>query len=155
MNLGLVSTIIPVWNRPVLLRDAVASVLAQTHRPIEIIIVDDGSTDETGGVVDVLRDAYPDVVQALHIANGGPGVAREAGRRIVRGEYVQHLDSDDLLLPRKFELQVAALRSAPDCGVAYGWTRFRHADGRLEKRPWKRSGERIATMFPAMLQSRW
>ena len=155
MSLPLVSTIVPVWNRHSMLREAVASVLAQTYRPIEIVIVDDGSTDATPAVADELADAHAGIIRVLRIENGGPGVAREAGRRVVRGEYVQHLDSDDLLLPRKFELQVAALQAAPECGVAYGWTRLRHADGRVEPEPWKRSGEKIDTMFPAMLASRW
>jgi glycosyltransferase involved in cell wall biosynthesis len=151
----LVTTILPVYNRPVMLRDAVASVLAQTYRPVEIVIIDDGSTDETPDVADALARTHPDIIRVVHISNGGPGVAREAGRQLARGEYIQHLDSDDVLLPRKFEQQVAALRNAPECGAAYGWTRFRHADGRTEQAPWKRSGERIETMFPAMLASRW
>ena len=152
---ALVSTIIPVWNRPSLLREAVASVLAQTYRPIEIIIVDDGSTDETPAVADALAREHAGIVTAIHIANGGAGVAREAGRRAARGEYIQHLDSDDILVPRKFAMQVAALQESPDCGAAYGWTRFRRHDGRVEPRPWKRSGERIETMFPSMLTMRW
>jgi glycosyltransferase involved in cell wall biosynthesis len=151
---ALVSTIIPVWNRPALLGEAVASVLAQSYRPIEIIIVDDGSTDDTAAAAAALAREHAGVVKAIHIANGGPGVAREAGRCIARGEYIQHLDSDDVLLPGKFAMQVAALE-ASECGAAYGWTRFRHHDGRLEPRPWKRSGERIETMFPSMLTMRW
>ncbi len=148
----LVSVIIPVLNRAAMLVEAVDSALAQTHRPIEIIIVDDGSTDDTARVADELAS---DSVRVVHQANRGPGAAREAGRRLARGELIQHLDSDDLLLPRKFELQVAALRARPDCGAAYGWTRLRRSDGSVEPRPWKRSGERIEAMFPAMLQSRW
>jgi glycosyltransferase involved in cell wall biosynthesis len=151
----LVTTIIPVFNRPALLTEAVESVLGQTYRPIEIIIVDDGSTDETPAVADALAARHEGVVRAIHIVNGGPGLAREAGRRVARGHYIQHLDSDDLLLPRKFELQVAALEAWPDCGATYGWTRFRHYDGRVEPRPWKRSGDRIETMFPSMLTMRW
>jgi len=153
--MALVSTIIPVWNRPSLLREAVASVLAQDYRPIEIIIVDDGSTDETAAVADALAREHEGIVTAIHIENGGAGVAREAGRLAARGEYIQHLDSDDVLLPGKFAMQVAALESSPECGAAYGWTRFRHHDGRVEPLPWKRSGERIATMFPSMLTMRW
>jgi hypothetical protein len=152
---ALVSTIIPVWNRPALLAEAVASVLAQSYRPIEIIIVDDGSTDDTAAVADALAREHADVVKAIHIANGGPGLAREAGRCVARGEYIQHLDSDDILLPGKFAMQVAALEASPECGAAYGWTRFRHHDGRVEPRPWKRSGERIETVFPSMLTMRW
>jgi hypothetical protein len=68
---------------------------------------------------------------------------------------VQYLDCTDVLLPRKFELQVAALRYCFYCGVAYGWTRYRHADGRVEPEPWKRTGERIEMMFPSMIASRW
>lgn len=154
MQEGLVTTIIPVYNRAAMLAEAVGSVLAQTYRPIEILIVDDGSTDDTPAVADRLAREH-DEIRVLHRPNGGPGAAREAGRGAARGEYIQHLDSDDVLLPRKFELQVAGLRAHPDCDAAYGWTRLRHADGRAEERPWKRSGERIGTMFPAMLQSRW
>src|SRR3954453_5928382 len=152
---ALVSTIIPVWNRAALLAEAVASVLAQDYRPIEIIIVDDGSTDDTVAVADALAREHAGIVTAIHIANGGPGVAREAGRCVARGEYIQHLDSDDILLPGKFSVQVAALEASPECGAAYGWTRFRHHGGRIEPLPWKRSGERIATMFPSMLTMRW
>ena len=150
----LVSTVIPVFNRAAMLREAVASVVAQTYRPIEIVIVDDGSTDDTTETAEALAAEYPEI-RVIHQPNGGVGRAREAGRLAARGDYIQHLDSDDLLLPEKFALQVGALQSRPQCGAAYGWTRLRHADGRVEPRPWKRSGERIETMFPAMLQSRW
>jgi glycosyltransferase involved in cell wall biosynthesis len=71
---GLVSTIIPVQNRPALLHKRVASVLAQTYRPIEIIIV-----DETGPKVEALAEAHPEV-RAIHHENGGRGAARETGR---------------------------------------------------------------------------
>jgi hypothetical protein len=151
----LVTTIIPVFNRPTLLIEAVESVLAQTHRPIEVIIVDDGSTDETPAVAGKLAGQHDGIIRVIHTTNGGPGHAREAGRLAARGDYIQHLDSDDLLLPRKFEMQIAALETSPDCDVAYGWTRFRHHDGRVEPLPWKRSGERIETMFPSMLTMRW
>lgn len=154
MNEALVSTIIPVFNRAAMLREAVESVLAQTYRPIEVIVVDDGSTDETGAVADELATRHSEV-RVIHQQNGGPGLAREAGRMLARGAYIQHLDSDDLLLPCKFELQLAALEASPQCGAAYGWTRFRRRNGTVEPRPWKRSGERIETMFPSMLTSRW
>ena len=151
---GLVSTIIPVFNRPRLLSEAVASVVAQTYRPIEIILVDDGSTDDTPEVVKALHENYPEYIRALRTDNTGPGLAREAGRLIAQGEYIQYLDSDDLLLERKFELQVKGLLAHSECKVSYGMTRFRHADGGVEPTPWKRSGERIAEMFPSFLKSR-
>jgi glycosyltransferase involved in cell wall biosynthesis len=155
MEPALVSTIIPVFNRATMLREAVASVIAQTYRPIEIIVVDDGSTDDTNDVADALAREHGGIIRAIHVPNGGPGHAREAGRALTRGEFVQYLDSDDVLLPRKFELQAAALQSRPECGAAYGWTREIDSDGNRAGLPRKRTGERIETMFPSMLTSRW
>ena len=152
---GLVSTIIPVHNRAHLLREAVASVLMQTYRPIEIIIVDDGSTDETFQTADALMAECPKETRVLHQPNAGPGLAREAGRLAAKGEFIQYLDSDDVLLPRKFELQVETLRQRPDCGVAYGKTNYRAGNLDIEPYPWKRTGEYIEWMFPSFLQSRW
>jgi glycosyltransferase involved in cell wall biosynthesis len=152
---GLVTTIIPVHNRAALLCEAVASVLGQTYRPIEVIIIDDGSTDSTWRAVDHLARQYPKQIRAIHQANTGPGLAREAGRQLARGEFIQYLDSDDVLLPEKFELQVAGLRARPECGVSYGKTRYRYSDGTIEARAWKGSGERVETMFPSFLESRW
>jgi len=151
---GLVSTIIPVFNRAEMLRASVSSVIEQTYRPIEIVLVDDGSTDSTPAVVLELEATYAEVI-ATRIPNSGPGTAREAGRRLARGEFIQHLDSDDVLYPDKFQLQVTSLHAHPDCGAAYGWTRLRLEDGTTLPNPWKRSGDSIATMFPAMLASRW
>lgn len=152
---GLVSTIIPVYNRAAMLREAVASVLAQTHRPIEILIVDDGSTDDTARVADKLAQMHPQEIRVIHQGNTGAGLAREAGRQTARGEFIQHLDSDDLLLPQKFEKQVEGLRAHPECGVAYGKTRISMRGESSAPAAWKRTGEGIATMFPSFLQSRW
>ncbi len=152
---GLVSTVIPVHNRSRLLIEAVQSVLDQSYRPIEIIVVDDGSTDSTGDVVDQLSARHRKTIVAIHIANRGPGLAREVGRQAANGEFVQYLDSDDVLLPEKFERQALGLLAHPDCGVSYGWTQYRHADGTVETSPWKGSGERVETMLPSFLRSRW
>ena len=155
MRPGLVTTILPVYNRAAMLREAAATVLAQTYRNIELIIVDDGSTDETGSVADAIAAEHPDIVRVIHQPNAGVGPARETGRLAAQGEYIQHLDSDDLLYPRKFEMQVAGLEAHPECGASYGWTADHLPDGQLRPQPGRRTGERIETMFPAMLQSRW
>jgi glycosyltransferase involved in cell wall biosynthesis len=154
MQPALVTTIIPVFNRAAMLREAVASVLAQTYRPIEIIVVDDGSTDDTASAADAMARLHPEV-RVLHQSNTGVGGAREAGRLAANGEFIQHLDSDDLLEPRKFELQVAGLRRHPECDVSYGWTRMRFRDGSVHPKPWKRTGEEMGSIFPAMLETRW
>jgi glycosyltransferase involved in cell wall biosynthesis len=151
---NLVSTIIPVHNRAKMLRDAVSSVLAQSYRPIEIIIVDDGSTDETTEVVEELAASH-DEVRSVYQGNAGPGAAREAGRQLACGAFIQYLDSDDLLLPTKFELQVEALRRNPGTQICYGKTRFYQYGEQPSNIPWKRTGERIPRMFPSFLSSRW
>ena len=152
---NLVSTIIPVYNRPQMVMKAVESVRAQTYRPIEIILVDDGSTDETPGVLDQMALDHPDTIRVLHKENGGPGLAREAGRLVARGEFVQYLDSDDWLLPEKFEIQVRALRDHPECGIAYGISRLVDEKGNTLKEPSKWTGRRYEYLFPALLVDRW
>ncbi len=155
MTEGLVSTIIPVFNRSEMLKEAVASVLAQSYRPVEIIIVDDGSTDATPEVASGLARDYAAEVTVIVKENGGPGPAREAGLLVTHGEFIQYLDSDDLLMPDKFLRQVTGLRHFPECGVSYGKTRFVRNGAVPADIPWKRTGERIETMFPSFLRSRW
>lgn len=135
--------------------EAVNSVLEQTYRPIEVVVVDDGSTDSTRDVVQQLGERHPGIVRPVRVNNAGPGVAREAGRLVVRGEYIQYLDSDDILMPSKFQRQVAGLIADVQCGVAYGKTRHYHIDQGPQDLAWKRTGEIIETMFPSFLQSRW
>lgn len=147
----MVSTIIPVYNRDAMLREAVASVLAQTWRPIEIIIVDDGSTDDTPRAMAELQGLHPETIRLLRQGNAGPGAARQAGIALVRGEFVQFLDSDDVLLPEKFALQVAGLRSDPEAGIAYGKTYTREHGIRLAGSA-QHTGERHRTLFPALLR---
>ena len=152
---SLVSTIIPVYNRAIFLRDAVKSVLTQSHRPIEIILVDDGSTDNTAQKVSELAIQHPETIRSIRIANSGPGGAREQGRLLARGEFLQYLDSDDELLPCKFEVQVKALNEHPECGVAYGKTRLIDESGNVLKAPFKSSGVAMDQLFPALLVDRW
>jgi len=151
---GLVSTVIPVNNRASMLREAVSSVIAQTYRPIEVVIVDDGSTDNTPETISELAAAHVEV-RAIRITNSGPGAAREAGRLIARGDYVQYLDSDDLLLPQKFESQVQALQKDPKRGVAYGWTKYLDSSGTEISCTWKSANQRQETILPSFLVSRW
>lgn len=152
---GLVSTIIPVYNRPQMLREAVESVLAQTYRSIEIIISDDGSIDDTPQIISQLEQEYPDIIRAVHNSNQGAGPAREAGRQIARGEFIQYLDSDDLLRPRKFEIMVEALRKNPDCGAAYGYICLHPENEEPLEKPYKWTGRTYPTLFPWLLVDRW
>lgn len=152
---GLVSCIIPVYNRAVFLKQAVESVLQQTYRPIEIVLVDDGSTDGTAQEVDRLAARYPDEIRVVHQDNAGPGAAREAGRLIAKGEYIQYLDSDDVLLPGKFEKLVGLLRLQPDCGIAYGVTALVNQSLEIIEPVYKETGVEHKFLFPKLLVERW
>jgi glycosyltransferase involved in cell wall biosynthesis len=112
----LVSIIIPAFNERDWICDAIDSALAQTHPACEIVVVDDGSTD---GTADVVRARYGPTVGCIRQPNSGLPAARNAGLRSAKGEYVQFLDADDLLLPTKVALHVAVLEQDPGCGVVY------------------------------------
>ena len=113
---ALVSIVIPAYQSARWVRDAVASALAQTHPSCEVIVVDDGSTDGTAAL---LAAAFADAIQIVQQPNRGLAAARNTGLRRARGEYVQFLDADDVLLPDKIATQVAAFGRAPDVDVAF------------------------------------
>lgn len=122
---GLVSVIVPAYNRAHLIGEALDSVLAQTYRPIQLIVVDDGSTDGTAETVERWQ-ARADSGLALEYVrqqNAGVSAARNRGLAAARGSFIQYLDSDDTLAqPEKLACQVAAL-SEPRT-IAFGpWFR--------------------------------
>jgi glycosyltransferase involved in cell wall biosynthesis len=112
----LVSVIIPCYNQAGYLGKAIESLLAQTYRPIEIVVVDDGSTDETPAVM----DRYAARIKAVRQANAGLAGARNAGLAVAAGELVAFLDADDFLFPDTVEQHVATLLSHPEASVSYG-----------------------------------
>src|SRR4051794_40223119 len=92
---GLVSVIIPCYNARRFLSDTLASVFAQSYRETQVIIIDDGSTD---GTADLIR-SFSDRIIAEHGPNRGVSAARNRGTALARGEFIQYLDADDLLIP--------------------------------------------------------
>lgn len=100
-----VSVILPTFNRAHLLPEAIESVLGQTYRDLELIVVDDGSTDETASVL----SRFPKSVRTVRQARGGPSRARNFGMEQARGEFIAFIDSDDLWKPEKLELQLKVL----------------------------------------------
>lgn len=109
----LVSVIIPSYNTARYLRDAIESVLKQTHPRVEIVVVNDGSPDNTDEVV----QPYLDRINYIKQENRGLSAARNVGFRASHGEFVCFLDADDILLPRKFERQLAKFEREPDLDV--------------------------------------
>lgn len=123
--MGRVSVIIPCYAQAHFLADAIESVLAQTHRAHQIIVVDDGSPDD----VTAVTSRYP-VVQCHRQANRGLASARNAGLELATGDFVVFLDADDRLLPPALEAGAAALASHPDCAFVWGYNRPIDAAGR-------------------------
>ena len=122
MDNVLVSVIIPAFNAEADIGEALQSVLVQTHQSIEVIVVDDGSSDDTGAIVEkfVRMDAR---VQLMRQCNLGVGAARNAGIRKARGKYIAPLDADDLWFPEKLEEQVARMERCGDkTGLVYCWS---------------------------------
>jgi glycosyltransferase involved in cell wall biosynthesis len=120
---GWVSVVVPTYNRSELLMSALESIRRQTFRPIEIVVVDDGSTD---GTLNIIREwaavneapgAF--VVRCAKQENQGPNAARNRGILESRGEFIAFLDSDDRWLPEKMEKQISVLDSNADIGGVY------------------------------------
>lgn len=123
-----VTAIVPTFRRPSLLERSLGSVLAQDYRPLELVVVDDSSGDNTPGV---LAAFAPRALAAgvdyrwFTVPNGGPGLARNHAMQQARGAYFAFLDDDDAWLPGKLTRQVAALRAEPAAVASF--SRFVHA----------------------------
>ncbi|MBU1710567.1 MAG: glycosyltransferase, partial [Proteobacteria bacterium] len=110
-----VSIIIPTYNRSAFLQEAIDSVLAQSYSPYEIIVVDDGSADDTPEVV----KAYESKVRYIRRENSGPAAARNTGIKAARSDYIAFLDDDDRFDKRKLEIQVKAMVDNPGFLVSH------------------------------------
>jgi glycosyltransferase involved in cell wall biosynthesis len=124
MNPDLVSVIIPCYNQAHFLGEAIESVFRQTYPHYEIIVVDDGSTDETANVA-----AGFEQVQCLTQKNLGLAAARNAGLEASRGSYLVFLDADDRLLPNALEDGIKTFNTHPECAFVYGHVQLISATG--------------------------
>ena len=111
MDFPLVSIVIPVYNGALYIRDAIESALGQTYKNIEIIVVDDGSTDNLEETL--APYVKQKKVRYFHRENKGLSAARNTGIKESRGEYVALLDADDIFLPQKIGTQIECLKKHP------------------------------------------
>jgi len=146
-----VSIIIPTCNRKAFVQEAIGSVLAQTYEDFELIVVDDGSSDETGEAL----KRYDERLHYLYQANQGVSAARNNGLALAQGELIAFLDSDDLWLPKKLAIQVAFMDQYPEAQICYTdelWIR-RGVRINPKKRHAKYSGEIYPHCLPLCIIS--
>lgn len=130
-----ISIIIPVYNGEKTIKQTIESVLNQTFKDIEIIVINDGSTDTT---VDIVKSIADSRLQIFSYENAGLAATRNRGIRKAKGEFISFLDADDLWTPDKLEDQYKALKANPQAGVAYSWTNYIDHSGNLV-----RAGRRV------------
>lgn len=118
-NSGLISVVIPTYNQANFLADAIDSVLNQSYTNLELIVVNDGSTDGTS----ILLEKYKEKINIIEKKNEGVSSARNAGLQKARGEYIAFLDSDDLWIREKLELQIQKFQEKSNIGLVYSGIR--------------------------------
>ncbi|MCY3779173.1 MAG: glycosyltransferase [Chloroflexi bacterium] len=138
----LVSIIIPTYNRVRFLPDAIDSCLSQTYDNLEIIVIDDGSSD---GTSDYVRQRYGDAIRLFVQRNQGPGIARNRGIAEARGEFIHFLDADDQLHSRKIESGLGVFQRQTDVSVLYTHFQFVAGDGvtKLETPPFEQFSDDV------------
>ena len=137
MSDELVSVVIPVFNGAPFVAKAVASVRSQGHGAVEILVVDDGSTDGTQEVLKRLE--HSDGIRWFQRSHGGPARSRNYGIAAAQGQFIALLDCDDIWLPGKLAAQLAVMRARPDVGLVHTDFEVRFEDGTLEERVSARS----------------
>lgn len=116
----MVSIIVPIYNCEKYLNECVESILDQSFKDIEVILVDDGSPDSSPAICEDFAANYPQIVKVTHQANGGLSRARNAGLRLASGEFIMFVDSDDTIPPRAVEFLHSAFQRYPECDISVG-----------------------------------
>lgn len=130
METPLVSVVVPTYNRPEKLRRAVETVRAQTYRPIELVVVDDHSTEPAADALEDVDLSDISLTVIRHEQNRGGNAARNTGIREATGEFLAFLDDDDRWEPEKIQRQVETVQSSPDSvGLVYTGARYVYDDG--------------------------
>jgi glycosyltransferase involved in cell wall biosynthesis len=145
--LPIVSVIIPTYNRAHLLGNAIQSVLDQTFQDFEIIVVDDGSTDNSHDVA----GRFGEKVIYIRQEHKERSAARNNGMKHARGKYITFLDSDDLFLPEKLHVQVESMEKNPDYGMSYSYSVWMDENGKY-LHTWRDNLN--GSIFPEMMRAK-
>jgi glycosyltransferase involved in cell wall biosynthesis len=124
----LISIIIPAYNVEDYIEECIHSAFAQTHKPIEVICIDNNSTDNTWQKLKQLQETYPSLLIEKELKPGAPA-ARNKGLALSNGEWIQFLDADDLLLPEKIEHQMHLIKNKPEVCFIAAASRKKHING--------------------------
>jgi glycosyltransferase involved in cell wall biosynthesis len=155
MNGGnpLVSVVVPIYNGEPFMVQALQSVIVQDYRPLEIIVVDDGSTDGTAQSVRTISDSSDVPLRYVFQDNRGPAAARNRGVEIAHGEIIAFQDADDVWADHKLATQVNLLAEHPAASVVLGYTRVVRStdEGGLEQCPGKGGMPGLVTVLQAAL----
>jgi glycosyltransferase involved in cell wall biosynthesis len=141
----LISCIVPAFNGERYLGEALDSILSQTYRPLELLVVNDGSTDRTAALV----TEYGDRVRSLFQPNAGQAAARNLGLSEARGEFVAFLDQDDLWHPEKLSRQMARFEIRPELDLCVTHARNFWSPELADAPPWLRGDPRFMQSLPA------
>jgi glycosyltransferase involved in cell wall biosynthesis len=134
-NIIMISVVIPVYNGEKTIRETIESVLTQSLKDIEIIVINDGSNDSTLEIVKSIADSR---IHIFTYPNAGLSASRNRGISHTNGEYISFIDADDLWTPDKLESQWQVLQKKPSVAVAYSWTDYIDESGKIFK-----SGRRV------------
>ena len=145
----MVSVIIPTYNRSALLAEAIESVLGQTYPEIELLIADDGSTDDTPDCVAAFRHSRLRYLKLSH--TGCQSVPRNRALDEATGSYVAFLDDDDIWMPEKLEYQIEGLHQAPAAEFSYTDARFLYPDGSTSPRVLRHRHKQRGPVFDPLL----
>ena len=146
-SLPLVSVIFPVYNGAAYLREAIESILAQTYSNFELIIINDGSKDDSAMIIEQFRDPR---IRFYSQVNQGLAATLNRAIGLTQGEYVARQDQDDISLPQRFEKQVAFLQTHPDHGMVGTWAEIWEGDKktpRMHKHPAETAALKFALLF--------
>ncbi|HVJ42154.1 MAG TPA: glycosyltransferase family A protein [Dongiaceae bacterium] len=128
----ILSIIIPAYNVSAYIEEAIDSALAQTLREIEVIVVNDGSTDHTAQMIERVVEKHMDPrLKILHRANGGLAAARNTGVVMATGKYIGFLDGDDIWLPHKAQAQISLMELDPGIGISFSNSQYMLENGVL------------------------